>query len=126
MNRATVPCNGCTACCRYDLIMLDPEHGDRAELYLTEPARNPITGELGLALQQKRDGGCVYLGEHGCTIHDRAPAICREFDCRKFYRDSYMARPRPERRRLLRNHLIGKAVLEAGRSRLHTLDEPAR
>ena len=25
---------------------------------------------------------CVYLGDAGCTIHERAPYVCRKFDCR--------------------------------------------
>jgi Fe-S-cluster containining protein len=120
---ANVPCAGCTACCTFDLIMLHPEMGDRASDYLTMPVTNPLTGEPGLALQHKKRGGCIYLGEGGCTIHGRAPAICREFDCRRFYRDTYMTTPRPERRRWLREGLIGKDVIEAGKSRLHTLEK---
>jgi len=28
------------------------------------------------------NGDCVYLGDNGCTIHGRAPALCRAADCR--------------------------------------------
>jgi hypothetical protein len=28
------------------------------------------------------DGKCIYLGDHGCSIHEHAPALCRAADCR--------------------------------------------
>jgi Fe-S-cluster containining protein len=37
-----------------------------------------------LVLQQRADGGCVHLGDRGCTIHEHRPAVCRSFDCRAF------------------------------------------
>ena len=120
----SVPCNGCTACCQHDLIFLHPAMGDIAESYDTVPAVNPLTGESGLAIRHKPEGGCIYVGPTGCTIHGRAPAICRVFDCRKLYRD-FFSLPRPERRRLDRTlggrKLFGGDVKEAGRARLHTL-----
>lgn len=33
-------------------------------------------------IAHKANGECVYLGENGCTIHDRAPSLCRVVDCR--------------------------------------------
>jgi hypothetical protein len=118
----SVPCNGCTACCRNDLLFLHPEMGDIAEDYETMPATNPLNGRPGLALKHKPEGGCIYLGDAGCTIHDRAPAICREFDCRGFYL-SFMERyDRGERRRMVARNYVSKDVIEAGRSRLHTLE----
>jgi Fe-S-cluster containining protein len=98
-----VPCNGCTACCRFDLILLHPEDGDVVMLYETMEIINPMTGEPALALKHKPGGGCIYLGDGGCTIHGRAPVICKAFDCRRFYRDSYMGRPRHVRRRMMRD-----------------------
>lgn len=65
--------------------MIHPELGDRAENFLTIAIQNPLTGEPGRMLQHKPNGDCVYLGETGCTIHGRAPAICQEFDCRKIF-----------------------------------------
>lgn len=115
---AHVPCNGCTACCRNELLMLHPEMGDRAEDYETQVATNPITGKQGLALKQKPNGDCIYLGERGCTIHGRAPAICKEFDCRRFF---LKLGGRNKRRQLLKTGLVTKDVYEAGRKRLNTL-----
>jgi len=118
-----VPCNGCTACCRNELLVLHPEMGDRAVDYLTQEVTNPITGKRCLALQQKPNGDCIYLGENGCTIHGRAPAICREFDCRRFF---LRLGGRNERRQILKTGLVTKDVYEAGRKRLNTLPAFAR
>ena len=72
-----VPCNGCTLCCQGDAIRLTEE--DNTEDYLTEP--HPyIPGALMLA--HKPNGDCIYLAETGCSIHDRAPSLCRSADCR--------------------------------------------
>ena len=121
MTRNNVPCNGCTLCCQNDLIFLHPELGDNPSRYETMPAVNPITGKMGLAIKHKATGGCIYLGPSGCTIHANSPAICREFDCRRFY----LKMTRPERRRAIRNGYADREIFEAGRSRLHTLPEPA-
>ena len=72
-----VPCNGCTICCQGDAIRLEAD--DKASDYQTEP--HPyIPGALMLA--HKPNGECVYLNERGCSIHGRAPALCRIADCR--------------------------------------------
>lgn len=65
-----VNCNGCTACCRGWDIELQPQ--DDWSQY----------DHSGGKLTRKPDGSCVYLGDKGCTIHDRAPYVCRKFDCR--------------------------------------------
>lgn len=80
-----VPCNGCTLCCHYGLIFLDPLRDD-VSAYDTEMHVNPATGHSSPALKHKPGGGCIYLGDSGCTIHERAPAVCKDFDCRLYYR----------------------------------------
>jgi hypothetical protein len=117
--RSTVPCNGCRACCQGELLILHPELGDVPASYLHEAVAHPLTGKPALALQHKPNGDCIYLGETGCTIHHRAPAICREFDCRKFFLG---LGDRAARRRLLKQGMVTKDVVEAGRSRLASLD----
>lgn len=72
-----VPCNGCTLCCEGDAVRLLEE--DDPEDYLTEP-HSYIPGALMLA--HKPDGNCIYLEETGCSIHGRAPSLCRSADCR--------------------------------------------
>ena len=72
-----VPCNGCTLCCQGDAIRLTEE--DNPDEYMTEP--HPyIKGALMLA--HKPNGDCVYLNDSGCSIHERAPSLCRSADCR--------------------------------------------
>jgi hypothetical protein len=33
-------------------------------------------------IAHKPNGDCIYLDEQGCSIHDRAPSLCRSADCR--------------------------------------------
>jgi Fe-S-cluster containining protein len=81
MIERNVPCNGCYACCKKDSIFLHPELGDKESDYQTEIFMARVI------LKQKDDGSCFYLDRKtGCTIHGNAPAICREFDCRKIYK----------------------------------------
>ena len=121
---ANVPCNGCTACCQHDLVFLHPDQGDVVAEYITFEVTNPLTGEHGHALQHKPGGGCVYVTETGCSLHGRAPAVCKAFDCRQLYRD-LMSLPRSRRRPLLKKmrsaKLAGNPVLQAGKARLETL-----
>ena len=96
---ATVPCNGCTTCCQGDLVFIHPEMGDKADDYQTM-----VVGDR-LALAHKDNGDCIYLDRGvGCTIHDRAPAICLEFDCRRLLKLRGKARA-----------LVGKKILRAAR-----------
>lgn len=118
MTDRTVPCNGCRACCLTDLIILHPECGDRPDDYQTVDVSHPFTGQRVKALARKANLECVYLDDQGCTIHDRAPAICREFDCRRMY----LGYTRAERKRMVRDGLMGKDVFEAGRERLASLE----
>lgn len=120
--RAEVPCDGCTTCCKGDLLVLHPEMGDDPSQYETRAIEHPLTGEPVFALANKKSGDCVYLGEGGCTIHERAPAICRAFDCRKFFLRLQGMR-RAQRREIVRRGLVGKDVLDAGKKRLHTLEK---
>ncbi|HWS65686.1 MAG TPA: YkgJ family cysteine cluster protein [Steroidobacteraceae bacterium] len=116
--RASVPCNGCTLCCKGDLIVLHPEDGDDPSQYETYVERSPLTGKPVLALMRNAKNECVYLGHDGCTIHERAPLICREFDCRRMYK----ALDRKTRRRAISTGWMTKDILDAGRKRLHTLE----
>lgn len=74
-----VPCDGCGArCCRLNRIELLPGVDDPAQ-YRTTASRGA------LVLERRADGACGYLGEDDrCTIHDRAPMMCRTYDCRVY------------------------------------------
>ena len=53
--------------------------GDNIKNFKTEP-HPTMPGQLMIA--HKPNGDCVYLGESGCTIHEKRPRMCREMDCR--------------------------------------------
>jgi len=112
-----VPCNGCTLCCQGDAIRLMPE--DDAAAYITE-AHPYIPGELMLA--HKPNGECVYVDDSGCSIHDRAPSLCRSADCRSLA----LKLDFDEARRL---HLGGKLdlrVWDQGQKLLQAMRDEAR
>lgn len=120
-DRRNVPCNGCTACCKTQKAPLFPEYGDQTSRYLTEPTVMK-DGTKRRMLKRKDNGECHYLGDSGCTIHDRVPWVCRRFDCRRLalgFGDAAIMR-----------EVWGVAdnVVRAGFSRLHTLGfvAPAR
>jgi Fe-S-cluster containining protein len=93
--------------------MLLPEHGDVIEGYDHEWVTLPEG--RGAVVKKGADGNCIYLGPDGCTIHDRAPAICRIFDCRRWF----LSKTRNERRALVKSGMADADVFEAGRKRLH-------
>jgi hypothetical protein len=72
-----VPCNGCTLCCQGDAVRLEKD--DSPSEFKTEPHLF-ILGALMLA--HKPNGECTYLLKDGCSIHERAPSLCRIADCR--------------------------------------------
>ena len=109
-----VPCNGCRACCLNDALILHPEMGDDPEQYGTDEIVNPLTGKPALKLKNKPNGECVYLGKTGCTIYDRRPAICAEFDCAEFVRRT----GKKVIALMLRRGLASKTVVKRGKELL--------
>lgn len=85
-DRVSVPCGSCRLCCRM-MTPLHPEHGDDIGSYQTalwvKAGQEPM-----IILDRLPNGDCVYLGENGCTIHERAPRACRMFDCREMFKNS--------------------------------------
>ncbi len=88
--------------------------GDNPSAYLTQDIVSPLDGSSAKALLQKANGECVYLSADGCTIHNRAPQICRSFDCAALYRKfmSWADRKDPYVKKMLAG-----PVLQAGRER---------
>jgi Fe-S-cluster containining protein len=72
-----VPCNGCILCCKGDAVRLQDE--DDPSEYITSP--HPFFKES-LMIAHKENGDCIYLNNDGCSIHHRAPSLCRTADCR--------------------------------------------
>jgi Fe-S-cluster containining protein len=121
--RTNVPCNGCTECCKSNQgLVLHPDQGDEVESYQFQVFGHRDTGDPVFALARDESGRCVYLGPHGCTIYDRRPFLCRSFDCRKHY----LILPRQDRDNLVRIGLSSRAVFNAGKSRLATLNAAER
>jgi hypothetical protein len=113
-----VPCGSCRACCRHNLIPLMPERGDAIWTYEHEVIVT-LAGPAAV-LQRAHSGECIYLGQDGCTIHDRAPAVCRAFDCRDLFR----TKARAERDAMVNSGVASREIFSAGRKRLKTLDLP--
>lgn len=81
--------------------MLHPEQGDDPDRYETQVMPNPTRpGEGVVALKQRPNGDCWYLGETGCTIYGWRPFLCRIFDCRRFAA-KLMSMPRARRRAII-------------------------
>lgn len=100
--------------------MLHPDRGDDPARFVTVPFTNPVTGKRALRIPQMPNGDCYYLDEGGCSIHDRAPVVCREFDCRRFV-TIFEALPAAQRKQFRDAGLIDDATLAAGRLRIATL-----
>ena len=76
--RQDVPCGDCRLCCKNMLVVVSPSMGDD----VTQFEAVPMPEMPGFFRIPERDNGdCHYLGEHGCTIHDHAPAMCQFFSC---------------------------------------------
>lgn len=89
-----VDCHGCQACCKKQLVTLEPPEDDPAAFDC-----DVIEGPAGTlySLKHKANGDCIYLGPDGCTIHGRQPVICRTFDCVAFAAQWPRARRRKEK-----------------------------
>jgi len=118
-----VPCNACTECCRSNQgLPLQPDLGDQVETYRHQVGTDRATGNPVFLLATEANGQCVYLGSTGCTIYDRRPLLCRNFDCRKHY----LILPKQDRDNLVRLGLSSRAVFNAGRARQKSLSPEER
>jgi hypothetical protein len=92
-------------------VFLREELGDKPELYDTMLISHPVFRTTMHALKHKENGDCIYLGDNGCTIWDRAPAVCQMFDCRTLY----MATTRKQRKKFVKQGLFSHEVMKAGK-----------
>ena len=69
---------------RMSASFFSPENGDDPATYLVVPTRKG-DGPAEWMLQHQPNGHCIYLADKGCSIHDRAPWACRQFDCRRWF-----------------------------------------
>jgi Fe-S-cluster containining protein len=100
--------------------MLFEHEGDLLADYEHEIVDLPGVGR-GPILRRKPNGDCHYLGADGCTIHDRTPVVCRVFDCRGAYLN-FLDHPRNERRRMIAEGYVDKAIFDRGRALLDGKD----
>jgi Fe-S-cluster containining protein len=97
------------------MTILYPERGDNVSSYDTAKwyrdglDKPPIT-----ILDRLPNGDCSYLGESGCTIHDRAPVMCRVYDCREVFKHS----DRAGRKLAVKRGHVPKAIFDRGRELL--------
>lgn len=77
-----VPCNGCRLCCQGVAAFLTDDELDQYE-WTTALQDGKVVGKV---LKWRDNGDCFYLGDHGCTIHDRAPKACKDYDCRAVFK----------------------------------------
>lgn len=113
-DRVPVPCGKCTLCCSAP-VLLHPEHGDNLDaLQWHEHHEYGPNGGTFAMLNKKDDGTCVYLTKAGCSIWDRAPWECRQFDCREYFSKF----TQPERHKRIKAFPLNRDIFEAGKSRL--------
>ncbi len=74
-------CNACSRCCHHKAIRVGPYEGLRLSRRLgitTTQFFSRYTEAGGTVLQTRaEDGGCVFLGSRGCTVHPDRPLSCR-------------------------------------------------
>lgn len=69
-----VRCGSCTTCCRAGYrIDLRPDEGEGLDV-VEEGGHRQV--------RRREDGSCIHLGEHGCTVYEKRPEVCRTYDCR--------------------------------------------
>lgn len=111
-----LPCNGCTACCQRDLVVLDPRYDDarKYEIELNNNFSQPV-----VCLKHKADGDCWYLDrDAGCTIWQRRPQHCRTLDCRVFLK--------LDTEKLIARGILSREVVEAARELDHRMRKASR
>ena len=104
---AAVPCGKCHLCCQNTaVVLLECDDASSYEYEMRAGMR---------MLKVKQDGDCFYLGLCGCAIHDRAPYMCRIFDCREQHR----MYSKEQREKLLRQGMLSRDVLRSGAILIH-------
>jgi hypothetical protein len=110
--RVDVPCGKCQLCCKIHFVFLNEREYDQYEWgWCMRTGDDGKQHAIGRVLNRKSNGDCVYLDEYGCTIHDRAPKVCREFDCRTLFLRS----DRNGRRLAVKNGEIKRELFDKGR-----------
>jgi hypothetical protein len=73
-------CGACGRCCHGKTIPLNPYEVARLAAHQgvsTTEALARFTDDCGASLKAREDGGCVFLGDDGCSVHAARPLACR-------------------------------------------------
>lgn len=106
-----VPCGKCTLCCR---VLIVPVTEEEYENYDWAWIVDRDGVKHGRALKRRPNGECVYLSEHGCSIHGHAPHVCQRFDCRELFLKS----DRKGRRKTVSTGQLPRSLFDRGREML--------
>lgn len=81
-----VPCGDCVGCCVSSYhIALRPQDEHVAALVPAEHLLSTLDARSGYRYMGYRDDGtCPMLVERRCTVYERRPQTCRDYDCRVF------------------------------------------
>ncbi len=114
-----VPCGTCSLCCKLHTPLTDDEYQnyDWADWWFMNP--NGQKEYKGKILWRQQNGDCIYLIDNRCTIYDRRPRACREFDCRETFKHS----DRAGRKIAIKRGDMTKEIFERGRELLHQAGE---
>jgi hypothetical protein len=75
---ASVPCAGCTLCCRAPRLYATLTDEERKQF----PDAVYDDGIQRWRLPKRQDGSCSYLVDNRCSAYERRPHSCRVYDCR--------------------------------------------
>lgn len=116
-----VPCGNCRACCRGNqAVELRVEWGDDPALYGRDSLQvENLVDHYGVVLRRHPNGDCIFLGPQGCTIHERRPATCRGFDCRRV---ALLFSGTGRREEAIRRGIFSAEIFTAADERMPTLD----
>ncbi len=118
--RNKLVCGKCTSCCQWG--------GDKnlAVKLVEEDLRLGIKGWVhedgSIRMFSNNDtGDCTYLDrDRGCTIHNRRPKACKEFDCRELL-DMLMNMPNNHMTRVIASAAVNENEFEHREDSLITL-----
>jgi hypothetical protein len=97
------------------MTILRPDKGDDASQYnVAQWYRDGVDKPPVIILDREPNGDCSYLKGNRCSIWDRAPYECRQYDCRAMFKNS----DRPGRKLAVKNGVVPKAIFDRGRELL--------
>jgi Fe-S-cluster containining protein len=76
-----VPCGSCAVCCEKLSPYLTPEEfasGEYAYTFMRVDGLDVPT----ITIPKSTQGGCMYYVNNKCSIYNKRPLACRQFDCR--------------------------------------------